>query len=753
MADNRLQRVLTERRALRERASQRWVGFQPPHAAPAVGIPNRDGTHPAPRYAAPTAEQLRRYGKREKNRELFFSTAHRGARIAAERKIGTTLDFSDLPPSEQAQAAGRPVARIVQLGTRGVEPEGFATGFLVHHELLLTNWHVFRTPDEADGVGAQFLYERVKDGIRSGLVFEIDRKRFFLSDRELDFALVAVKPRSLTQAALAQFGFLPLISAKGKILKGDPVNIIQHPDGRPKQYATVNNRLLDLRDDGYLLYETDTLEGSSGSPVFNRHWEAIGLHHSGVPRMDGDRMVLRDGRRVPLDAEVSDDEVDWIANEGIRTSAIVDSLKRQRLGDSAQARRLADMLATTDDPVALVELEAPAVPAARPSATPAAAIDPLLPPIQIEVTRPVTIHVGTVNVSSAVAGPLSASGGTRLPNSGRDFREKSLRFDENYGSRALWGYKSRFLAGWMIGAPGLTRKRATELDVLKNEAGKPWVIPYYHYSLLMSRARRLVVWTAANVDYSDAARRLTRTRKEYGGENWRLDPRVALGEPDMQIDDNSFYAPARKIDRGHVVRREDTCWGSTANEAQFGNSDTYHYTNCTPQHESFNQSQLDGLWGKFENHIQKQVRALDGRMVVLAGPVLSDDDPTHGYPGEKPIQVPMRYWKVVLCTSRSGDRTLRHAYGFVFDQSVVVRTLGYEKMNMHDFEIHQVPIAQISRETGVTFAASVLAADVLKNGARETRRGTARKRITGLESLVLGTGSTGTIRKKARQHG
>ena len=55
MADNRLRRVLTERRALRERALQRWLGFQQPSATPAVGIPNRDGTYPAPRYAAPTA--------------------------------------------------------------------------------------------------------------------------------------------------------------------------------------------------------------------------------------------------------------------------------------------------------------------------------------------------------------------------------------------------------------------------------------------------------------------------------------------------------------------------------------------------------------------------------------------------------------------------------------------------------------------------------------------------------------------------
>ena len=91
----------------------------------------------------------------------------------------------------------------------------------------------------------------------------------------LAVSLAAVWLRTLSPEpilALLDDRFLPLIGVKGKILKGDPVNIIQHPEGGPKRYATVNNRLLDLRDDGFLLYETDTLEGSSGSPVFNQHW-------------------------------------------------------------------------------------------------------------------------------------------------------------------------------------------------------------------------------------------------------------------------------------------------------------------------------------------------------------------------------------------------------------------------------------------------------------------------------------------------
>jgi hypothetical protein len=38
-----------------------------------------------------------------------------------------------------------------------------------------------------------------------------------------------------------------------------------------------------------------------------------------------------------------------------------------------------------------------------------------------------------------------------------------------------------------------------------------------------------------------------------------------------------------------------------------------------------------------------------GRMSVFAGPVLSKDDPLHGYENGSEIQVPMEFWKVVVC--------------------------------------------------------------------------------------------------------
>jgi endonuclease G len=736
MATDRLTQVIGKRTRLRTVVANRWRGFQPtPRSREA--LPNRDGTIPLPRIAAPTPEQVARYTRREEKRELLASPNYRGLKLALERKIGATLDFSDLPPDEQALKAGRPVARLVTIGRPGREPQGFATGFLVHPRLLLTNWHVLPTAQEADGVGAQFLYERVHDGVRAGLTFELDRGAFFLNDEALDYAVVAVRPRSTTGAALEQFEFLPLIAAKGKILKGDPVNIIQHPDGRPKQYATVNNRLLDLRDDGFLLYETDTLEGSSGSPVYNRHWEVIGLHHSGVPLIENGKLVLVDGRRVALDAEVADRDVQWVANEGIRVSALVDSLKRQRPTGAGQSALLRELLDKTEDPVTWIESASPAVPGAGNSTlaeTGGGGVGNC-----IQMTGPVTMHVHCGPGGAALpAAPTAAPPPPAAPASPpAEFREKALRFDEDYDSRNALGYKSDFLATWKVPLPTINSARRARLAPLKR-GNAIWVLAYYHYSLVMSTKRRLVIWAACNVDYSRKARKYTKSRKEYGGENWRLDPRVAVDAPDLQLEDAHFYAPATNIDRGHIVRREDAAWGGTAREAEFGNSDTYHWTNCTPQHEAFNQANQSGLWGQFEEHIQNEVKALNGRMTVIAGPVLSADDPEHGYDDEHLIQVPMEFWKVVLCTAKESGKTRRFAYGFVFDQSEPVERLGYERMDMADYEMYQLPIAQISKRTGVDFDASVLAADVMKNVlGPESIRGTRVKRIGSLESIVL----------------
>ena len=120
--------------------------------------------------------------------------------------------------------------------------------------------------------------------------------------------------------------------------------------------------------------------------------------------------------------------------------------------------------------------------------------------------------------------------------------------------------------------------------------------------------------------------------------------------------------------------------GDTPTEVEYGNSDTFHWTNCTPQHAAFNRSnpgkQWDnvvGLWGGFENHIQQDLlKEDDTRACILAGPVLATDDPSQDF-GTGPVQYPLLFWKIVAVASQAGGcgRTLK-TYGFLLSQADVM---------------------------------------------------------------------------------
>jgi endonuclease G len=65
---------------------------------------------------------------------------------------------------------------------------------MISPELLLTNWHVFKTRDMAEKSIAEFDYTYDARGEPApSYRFRLDPQRFFISDSELDFALVAVK--------------------------------------------------------------------------------------------------------------------------------------------------------------------------------------------------------------------------------------------------------------------------------------------------------------------------------------------------------------------------------------------------------------------------------------------------------------------------------------------------------------------------------------------------------------------------------
>lgn len=170
---------------------------------------------------------------------------------------------------------------------------GAGTGWLIGSDLLLTNYHVIRNrhpldpdPDPADverqalEASVQFFFDRAED---AGSTVKVKELLAFGKPKTEDFALLrlAQAPGVTCLPVRNERVTTPLEeqTPKGKFVRAFVVNIIQHPGGGPKRVALRNNRVFSA-EYPTLHYYTDTLSGSSGSPVFDDNWHVIALHRA-----------------------------------------------------------------------------------------------------------------------------------------------------------------------------------------------------------------------------------------------------------------------------------------------------------------------------------------------------------------------------------------------------------------------------------------------------------------------------------------
>ncbi|MDH6612664.1 endonuclease G [Streptomyces sp. SAI-208] len=242
---------------------------------------------------------------------------------AYERILGVSKELQAWSFLPRGSRAARTVARI-SIRENGRElPLG--TGFLVSPSLLMTNHHVLTDADACRQCFVEFDAQVTVDNTpQAPTRLELAPDTFFAADERLDFALVFVAPGPDGRPPGETFGWNRLSIQTGKLVIGEPVNVIGHPMGRLKEIA-VRDNMLQTRLDDFLHYRTDTEPGNSGSPVFNDQWEVVALHHSGVPRTDDQGRVLRQDGQVWRPGD-GDDAIDWVANEGVRISSILKHL-------------------------------------------------------------------------------------------------------------------------------------------------------------------------------------------------------------------------------------------------------------------------------------------------------------------------------------------------------------------------------------------------------------------------------------------
>eukprot|EP01102_Stenamoeba_stenopodia_P017957 TRINITY_DN6517_c0_g1_i1.p1 TRINITY_DN6517_c0_g1~~TRINITY_DN6517_c0_g1_i1.p1 ORF type:complete len:322 (+),score=53.60 TRINITY_DN6517_c0_g1_i1:100-1065(+) len=149
-------------------------------------------------------------------------------------------------------------------------PGSVGTGFLIREDVLMTNNHVINA--NTDLSQSNCIFDCDAEGVP---VVQRRPLRLLHTHFDLDYSLVLLEPSPGRTT-------IPL---RNTVVAVTRCISIGHPDGRYKKLSILKNDVVrhhPYRADDSILYLTDTMEGSSGSPIFTPDWTLVALHRAQV---------------------------------------------------------------------------------------------------------------------------------------------------------------------------------------------------------------------------------------------------------------------------------------------------------------------------------------------------------------------------------------------------------------------------------------------------------------------------------------
>ena len=542
------------------------------------------------------------------------------------------------------------ILAVGRIDLSGHEFRWIGTGWLVAENMIVTNRHVANAFAMRSGEGFTF-----KMGSSGKIGAALDFLQEIGSDKQLVFELV--RPLHIEAAPGPDIALFEI-----EILSGD--NKLAQPVRLAKAPAVTN----EIAVIGYPAYDSRIPEPDLMESIFGKIYDKKRLAPGGITKVESTRM-----------------QHNCTTLGGNSGSALVDLDSGEAFGLHFSGTFLTTNYAVRSDVVANIVSNVrsgrprrgtPQAP--RPAYSGGSGTTALAPTSgrSVSLTIPLTV---TVRIGGAAAVRPISGGSPRVSEDDSAVEPEGTEATiEDY--KSCGGYRPSFLgARNSVELPVVERDSH---DVLELDDGSGFELKYEHFSVVMSKKRRMCFFSAVNIDGGES--------RKNARASWKWDPRIPRSQQIMA----ECYGPPPKFSRGHMTRREDPGWGEPKT-AKRGSEDSMHVTNAVPQMQAFNSP----IWLALEDYALRHAREDDMKISGFTGPYFKRTDPTmYG------VKIPVAFWKIIAFIHDDTGKLCATGYEMTQKQSLPEEEFVFGAFTSPQLNVAtQVPIRSIETKSGISF--------------------------------------------------